>query len=515
MRNLFFSIYGGIFISVILVITGTYYTVQKINSYRYRLYLEETSQLTAALINNGISRQETPNKARWLTLVSSLIDVDYQQIQNPEHFYKGGVIVDEQGQYQLVVGPSEHQPFQVLLSINDFSEAWLSTTAFLTLNELGHYPLAQREMQFSILQSTASYTVERAARTALPFSTKQLRSLNRGDVIFTRTSHLGHQESIKAYSSWGSTADVLVLGPIQYFDRYPIKILMPALVIMLLLIAIIVWLLLEHLRRRVMEIHQTVDAIGPKPSADEANIDSSDSITALNSKISSMASRIDKLLEEQAYMVRAISHDLRTPIAKLHFRLESIHIALGEDSQLITQCQEDISQLDALIDELLKYEHLSTQPDIAFSKLNLSTLLAHEIDEVSHCFAHINFAFKTHNNTNVWLNGNEVLIKRLLSNILINAGKYAATEVEVLLTLGKQDITLVIQDDGSGFDNHMIKDIFKPFYQADKARSFNNGSYGLGLAICKQIVTQHQGTILASNQASGGANVTVILPLAG
>lgn len=513
MRNLFFSIYGGIFISVLVVISSTYLIVQKVNSYRYQTYLNEVTQLTSSLLLNGIDRQQEQKKERWIESVSSLIDTEHKLIYQPERFTKPGIWFSQDiNAYQLVIGPSKQSNMQLILSITDFSDTWLSATAFLTLNELGRYNIEQREQAFNYIKQYAKYPVQRASTDKLSLSTKQLRTLSRGDTVFTRSSSFGHQESVTAYAKWGNTDDALILGNIPYFDSYPLHILLSALLITLLCIAIIVWLFLEHLRKRVIQIQQTVDAIGNDQSVEQDKQKNSDSIADLNTKIANMAQRIERLLSEQAYMIRAISHDLRTPIAKLRFRLDAIESANEDDEALIEHCQQDISQLDQLIDELLTYEHLSTKPDIRFSKLKLNNLVQQEVSEITNCFADINFNIDI-KTSNTQVMGNLVLLKRLLGNLLTNAGKYAHSQVKVELVQEQEQLSLLVQDDGPGFEPSILPDLFKPFYKADSARTFNNSGYGLGLAICQKISSQHKGNIIAYNRPAGGAEIRVSLPL--
>lgn len=516
MRNLFFAIYGGIFLSVLIVISTTYLAVQKINNYRYQSYLENITKLTAELIVNGVNRQEVTNKTRWLELVSSLIDAEHKIEKNPDLFQPHGVVFDSGNRYKLVLPPTSTPQIQITLSINDFSDTWLSATAFLTLNELGHYAIEQRPARFEQLQQISTFSINRTAREQLALTTKQLRNIDLGNVVFERNIYLGHQEWIKAYSSWGSTQDVLELGKVSYFEAYPIKILLPALVITLVLIAGIVWLLLEHLRLKVIQIHQTVDAIGSSQNIAQPEVDGKDSIAALKDKIHSMGQRIDKLLGEQAYMIRAISHDLRTPIARLRFRLESISISLLEyqnDDEIVSQCQDDIGHLDLLIDELLTYEHLSTKPDTRHTLLAVNTILQRETEEVSLCYPNTEFTFHNKTQATVTVLGNEILLQRLFSNVLTNAGKYANYKVEVNLEVNDNRVLIHFSDDGQGFDPESLTELFKPFYKGNSARTVTDGGFGLGLAICKQITQQHKGKINADNNPNGGASITISLPV--
>lgn len=492
--------------------------MQKINNYRYQNYLESATKLTAELIVNGVNRQESANKTRWLELVSSLINTEHSIERDPTNFKPVGVSLTNNKEYKLILQPTNTPTIQISLVIEDFSDSWLSATSFLTLNELGHYSIQQRPERFEQLKQTSTFELNRTSRNQLSLTTKQLRNIDLGNVVFERNIYLGHQQWIKSYSSWGSTQDVLELGKVPYFVAYPIQILLPALVITLVLVAVIVWLLLEHLRIKVIQIHQTVDAIGSSQNLAHPKIDGKDSIDDLRDKVHSMGQRIDKLIGEQAYMIRAISHDLKTPIAKLRFRLESISILLLQyqnDDDLVLQCQDDIDQLDMLIDELLTYEHLSTKPDTKHNSIVLSKILQREVTDIAPCYPSLHFTFCDQHDAPISLLGNEILLKRLFSNVLTNAGKYASRNVTVSLSTCEGHAIVDIVDDGPGFDVDALDDLFKPFYKGDSARTLSDGGFGLGLAICKQISQQHKGYITATNSPAGGAKVTIRLPQVG
>ena len=512
MRSLFLSIYSGIVCSILAVVFGVYFSIQHINKIRYQEYLADVTQLTSTLVTKGINRQNEANKARWLDLVATLMDVNITTSTREQGFLPPGLFADNADEYTLISPVQGDQEVQSSITLSGLTEKLLSATAFLALNELGRYPVEQRQAIFEQLQQQASFPVERLARQHLSLSTKQLRRLNRGETVLVRSETMGQQEWIVAYAPWGNTQDVLAIGPIPFFEAYPIELLLSAMLLCLLLIAVIVFLFINHLRKRVQQIQLRVDAIGPSHEADAHHPTGGDTITELNDKINNMAGRIERLLNEQAYMIRAISHDLRTPIAKLQFRLETIGMMLGEDQQLVDKCREDIDSLDRLIDELLTYERLSTKPDLHFAEVDLDPLLRREIADTEVVFSDIVFHFSADNSGAIPLLGNQTLLNRLLSNLLVNAAKFAHSRVDIRVTADAGRWRIEILDDGPGFGDEDIQSLFKPFYKADKARTTGKGGYGLGLAIAKQIARQHGGDLSAANRATVGAAFTIQLP---
>lgn len=496
----------------ILVITfSTYLTLEQINRSRFSHYLENITSLTTYLISQGINRQQPQNQTKWLELVSSLIGSDIQIIEGSNK--KTGFYVLAHGKYQVISSLDITLTAQFSYTINDLTDKWISTTAFLALNEVGHYPIEQRESILSNLKQHASFDINRVSKNALTLTSKQIRQINRGETLLVTQAHLGQQKSITVYAPWGNTNDVLRIGPIPFFNTYPSYIFFSALFINLLLIAVVVYFFINHLRKRVVLIQRTVDRIGATHNLTQGDIYFDDAINELNYKINNMANRIESLLEEQAYMIRAISHDLRTPIARLHFRLARIALLVGEENQIIEQCKTDLTNLNTLIDDLLSYERLSTRPDIDFVQLDIQSLLQIEINEINALFPHLQFNFIPSDTFTPNVIGNKILLVRLFNNILINAGKFASSSVHASLEIIDESVLIQINDDGDGFDLTAINDVFQPFYKADTARSHANSGYGLGLAIAQQIVEQHKGTINAKNDTNGGALIQIKFPL--
>ena len=512
MRSLFLSIYSGIVCSILAVVFGVYFSLQHINKVRYQDYLADVTQLTSTLVAKGINRQNEANKDRWLDLVATLMDVNITTTTREQGFRQAGLSAIGADEYTLTSPVEGEQAIQISITLSGLTEKLLSATAFLALNELGHYPVEQRQAVFEQLQQQASFPVERLARQHLSLSTKQLRRLDRGETVLVRSESMGQQEWIVAYAPWGNTQDVLAIGPIPFFEAYPIELLLSAMVLCLILIAAIVFLFIDHLRKRVQQIQLRVDAIGPSHEPDADQHTGGDTITELNDKINNMAGRIERLLNEQAYMIRAISHDLRTPIAKLQFRLETIGMMLGEDQQLVDKCREDIDSLDRLIDELLTYERLSTKPDLHFAEVDLGPLLQREIADTEVVFSDIAFRLSGDDSHSMLLLGNQTLLIRLFSNLLVNAAKFAQSRVDIKVTSVAGRWCINIIDDGPGFGDEDIQSLFKPFYKADKARTTGKGGYGLGLAIAKQIARQHGGDLSAANGDAGGAVFSIQLP---
>lgn len=519
MQKLFFGIYGAILLSTLVVLAASYYALSSINQYRYQLHLETIIEGTASLLHRGVSRQEHANRARWIGLASSLMDANISitegQLAQKSLFSINRVSSPSQQNSEKYVAryQAAQSSLQMTLEFEGITEHILSATAFFLLNELGRLPVEQRQEAFNEIRQTFHYVVLRVSQSELNLDSRQISRLRNGDAVVAVKRELGQGSTFNVYAPWGKTTDALVLGPIAFFNPFPAYIAATVLTAALLIMAIVVMLIIRKLGNRLMALQAKVDAISPLAIESPKQDENSEVISALSTKIQNMAQRIEKLLDEKAYMIRAVSHDLRTPIAKLHFRLEALTEKLGDDNKLVRSCHDDLRQLNLLIDELLTYEKLSVTQNIEVKKLDLYQLIQAQIDGLRLVYPTLDIQIVPPESTVITMEGSEVLMRRLLENILHNAGRYAKKRVVTQITVHSDCINIIIDDDGEGLHEEVIPHLFEPFFRADKSRNTAKGGYGLGLAIAKQIVMQHQGAIEASNNESGGARFRLRFPL--
>lgn len=520
MRRLFLGIYGAILFSIFLVLAISYFALEALNQYRYERHLQQVVSGTVYLLSQGVSRQQGDNQQRWLSLVSSLLETNVR-LEKSEGDAKGASIQmqplrldsgEKIDGYQVSYPVPQIQA-KLVWEVDAVTEKLITTTAFLLLNELGRHEVDKRQLVFNQIQQQLAYQASRQQSSNLSLDSRQLGRLQRGETIVVWDKQFGRTLSLNIYAPWGTTEDVLALGPIEFFDPYPAHIVASFFLLALALIAITVMLIIRHLAQRIYQIQAKVDAISPtyiEPSRDDKEVDA---IATLNNKIQNMANRINKLLNEKAYMVRAVSHDLRTPIAKLHFRLESLAINLGDDHPMLKSCKADLGQLNGLIDELLAYEKLSVAKSIKLEAIDILELVSEQCQSIEVCYPKLRFTIQHNLPAGFEINGSALLLKRLIENLLNNAGRYAESEIVVGLQLQQQQLCLTVDDDGSGIAEQDLPQLFNPFFRADESRNSESGGYGLGLAIVKQVAMQHNATVEAANNSRGGARFTLLLPL--
>jgi two-component system sensor histidine kinase CpxA len=242
-----------------------------------------------------------------------------------------------------------------------------------------------------------------------------------------------------------------------------------------------------------------------------------DELASLAADFDEMAEKIQSLVDSQRRLLGDISHELRSPLARLNVALELARQRSGaEATSALERIQLEAENLNEMIGQLLALTRLeSGAEEIRKTKFDLAVLVRSITDDAN---------FEAHGrNRNVKLEspercpmvGNELLLRRAIENVIRNAVQYTAegTEVEVGLAGVEQDTAVItVRDHGAGVPENALAEIFRPFYRVDEARDRGAGGVGLGLAIADRAVLLHGGAVAATNAPEGGLLVKITLP---
>jgi two-component system sensor histidine kinase CpxA len=248
----------------------------------------------------------------------------------------------------------------------------------------------------------------------------------------------------------------------------------------------------------------------------ETRVDSSlqvrqDEIGELSREFDVMAERIDGLVSSEKRMLRDISHELRSPIARMQVALELARDKLDEEgSDEIDRIELEAARLDDLIAEILALVRFDVQEmDLRYEKLDLVEGLRLVVDDAR--FEGADIALETNNIEKAMVQVNPQMMRSAFENVVRNALKYTTDKVEVSLQKnGGYEIS--VRDHGPGVDRKELEKLFEPFYRVEDSRDRRTGGFGLGLAIAKRSAKAHGGDITASNVDGGGLLVTIRLP---
>lgn len=217
---------------------------------------------------------------------------------------------------------------------------------------------------------------------------------------------------------------------------------------------------------------------------------------------------------KQKQFVSDASHELRTPLTVIESYTSLLRRWGGEDPDIrqeaLNAIHSETIRLKGLIDSLLKLAELERQPGIHPRSIDLLPLIQTTAEQMSQAFHRpIRVVSEPRELQGM---ADEEKIKQLLIILLDNAIKYSQKPVTVECKEEAGQIKLQIKDEGIGVPQQELAQLFERFYRVDKARGRGTGGSGLGLAIAKQIVEQHGGTIRLESEVGKGTTVTLYLP---
>ena len=217
--------------------------------------------------------------------------------------------------------------------------------------------------------------------------------------------------------------------------------------------------------------------------------------------------KIQELIKKQKDLLRDVSHEVRTPLARLQIATETLQLDAG-DKRALNQIKDEILIIDQLVQDLLHLSHFdrpSKSHQIESIKVNT---LVDEFIERSKILAstkNLSITSSSTNTNNVDVKGNKFLLDRALDNLMSNAIRHSPnnSEIEIKTEIDNENCYISISDQGEGVIEESLEKIFEPFYRLDTSRNRETGGFGLGLSLVKQIVELHKGSVNAFNHPNG------------
>jgi two-component system osmolarity sensor histidine kinase EnvZ len=240
----------------------------------------------------------------------------------------------------------------------------------------------------------------------------------------------------------------------------------------------------------------------------------SQEIIEANRSFNQMVDDLTQVEKDRAVILAGISHDLRTPLARMQLEVEMAELPLEAREGM----QSDIAQMDAIIGQFLDYA--KPTETASFMAVDLSELLADTAREAARI---PNLKVSSNIAQDVHVLGNATDLRRVINNIIENARRYGKTpgtehtEIDIACLVkstghGRRAL-VTIGDHGTGVPDDQIGQLMKPFTRLDTARGQANGA-GLGLAIVERVVSRHNAELMVRNRETGGLVVQLALPLA-
>ncbi|MFC5474201.1 sensor histidine kinase [Paraherbaspirillum soli] len=230
-------------------------------------------------------------------------------------------------------------------------------------------------------------------------------------------------------------------------------------------------------------------------------------IEEANRSFNQMVSDLQRIESDRAIILAGISHDLRTPLARMLLEVEMAK--LSDEARI--GMQSDLAQMDAIIGQFLHYAKPSDTS--SFLPINLSDLI-HNIAQ--NAARQSDVLIQTDIAPDVYVSGNETELIRVFDNLLENARRYGKkddadiVEIDLDCHVRQDKVLIEVADRGPGVPDSEMDRLLRPFTRLDVARGQANGS-GLGLAIISRIIKQHGGKLRLRNREGGGLAVQIAL----
>ncbi|MBL0924509.1 MAG: two-component sensor histidine kinase [Sphingomonadaceae bacterium] len=249
-------------------------------------------------------------------------------------------------------------------------------------------------------------------------------------------------------------------------------------------------LVAHRIAKPLSKLTDRVQQVGLAGEIEPLTAQGPEDVKHLIDAFNAMHSRVSNLLGEKDVMLGAIGHDLKTPLAALRVRIESV-----EDDDEREKMAATIDEMVTILDDILTLARLGKSGE-ALQSVDIGALVESVSDEYE-------AATFDASGIRVIANVRPVLLRRALRNIVGNAITYGQV-ANVAIAEAPGHVEIIVDDRGPGIDPDMIESMFEPFTRAEKSRSRATGGSGLGLTIARAITRAHGGDVILQNRSTGG-----------
>jgi len=359
----------------------------------------------------------------------------------------------------------------------------------------------------------------------------------------------GYLEGIQTKDAQGRKFAYLVRGSYPSHVYIPYREELPRLIISLIISVVVTFGITMVITRPIGSLREAARKLAAgdlrarvKWPKGKAKGKTGDELWGLVYDFNEMADRLESLVDAQMLLLRDVSHELRSPLARLSVALElareEAQPGANEEThpvmlEQLDRIERETGRLNTLIGQLLSLSHLESTTRLPermrVSLCDVVSELLPDMDyEAQRRNCGVSFAngrngsqkSETKSAESTEVLGSPELLGRAVENVIRNAIAYTAegTSVEIQLfseqRLGARFAVLQVRDQGPGVPEAALKSIFRPFYRLDLSRQRSTGGYGVGLAITERAIRLHGGAVTARNAKEGGLIVEMRLPVA-
>lgn len=240
-----------------------------------------------------------------------------------------------------------------------------------------------------------------------------------------------------------------------------------------------------------------------------------DEIGELAHDFDEMATRLESLVLSKQQLLQDISHELRSPLARLSVALEIARDKSPSVEKELTRIAYETDKLNELIRQILSLASLdASQNEITFEIVDIVKLVQSIVSDANYEIQHRVRPIRLNTPKTCEAEIYYPLLRSAIENIIRNALRYAPENqaIQVTVLSNDKDIQISIEDSGPGIPEEKLSQVFDAFFRVDDSRTERTGGFGLGLAIAKRAILLHHGTIYAENLPQSGLNVVLTFP---
>lgn len=526
MNSIFFRIYGGLIAALVLTAALGAFALHITHEIRTEQYRERLATGTFHLMASHLQEFDAVERKRAIALWGRLLGVPLRiqplhalslDGRERNHILRGKVLVQHSDTAPAKIYSLINTSEQKVLTgeVRRVSEQLARATIYMLIDELVRYPAAEQATKLAALTEQHQFGFDLRLLTVdkTGLDADQLRRIEEGDTVMALDQG---GDAIRVFAGVNETPWVLMLGPVRQLNAYPAYLLLLIAALGLSMVGILVYLLVRHLERRLQDLEYAASRIAQGHLNVQVAEGSSDSVGRLATRFNEMAARLKILINVQGDMVRAVAHELRTPLARLRFGLDMA--ASADESQVrgkyFDGMDQDIEDMDDLLNEMLTYARLEAgMPTINFSRVELGTLIEQVIQELAPLRPEIELQYIKDDINELWVDAEGRYLHQALQNLVSNAQRYAHHRVSIVCRVQHELCYIAVEDDGVGIAEALREKVFTPFFRMDDSRTRASGGHGLGLAIVKRIMYWHAGRVrIEGSRTLGGARIVLVWP---
>lgn len=316
----------------------------------------------------------------------------------------------------------------------------------------------------------------------------------------------------------GGVYTVFVMPPRGTVANWLTKRGLPTLVLLAVFAsAAVSWLLAGTISRPIRQLRASALSLaeGRFDTRVAGNVaDRRDEIGLLAKDFDRMARELQRSAHRQTELTRNVSHELRSPLARVRVALELARRQTG-DLRELDKIDAETEKLDGLIGQILEYSKLDAELTETLTSINVVDLAHSLAEDVRFEFGEkVSVNVTPDDDAQIMVEGSERALTSCLENVLRNAARHGKSDGQIDMTVhqDEDEVRVSIQDDGGGVAEQELEHLFEPFFRTAPHRAESNRSgSGLGLSIADRAIALHGGSISASN-SSDGLLVTILIP---